>query len=44
MQTAFTAGLELGNNTVYVPDGNATITCGKASMDIATFQAQGYVL
>ena len=30
------------DNSLYVPGGNATITCGSASVDFATFQAKGY--
>jgi hypothetical protein len=38
---AFNAGLQLGNNTLYVPGGNATISCGKTSVDFSDFQTKG---
>ena len=31
-----------GHDLGVVPGGNATITCGSASVDFATFQAKGY--
>ena len=30
-----------GNNTLYVPGGNATISCGKASLNFDEFQSKG---
>lgn len=41
---AFNAGIQLGNNTLYVPGGNATISCGKASVHISEFQTKGMTL
>ena len=39
---AFNARLQLGNNTLYVvPGGNATISCGKTSVDFSDFQTKG---
>jgi hypothetical protein len=38
---AFNAGLQLGNNTLYVPGGDAKISCGKTSLNFSDFQAKG---
>lgn len=40
---AFEAGITLGNNTLYVPGGEPTISCGKI-IKFSAFQAKGYDL
>jgi hypothetical protein len=47
--TAFEAGLTLGNNTLYVPGGEPTITCDgwnhfSKTVKFSAFQAKGYDL
>lgn len=39
---ALAAGMTLGNNTIYAPDGNVTISCGSQTIDAATFHSRGY--
>jgi len=39
---AFADGMILGNNTVYVPGGEATVTCGGRSLNSSAFQKLGY--
>ena len=41
---AFNAGLQLGNNTLYVPGGNATISCGKTTVHFNEFQTKGVII
>jgi hypothetical protein len=40
---AFEAGMTLGNNTIYVPGGEPTISCDKI-VTFSAFQAKGYDL
>ena len=35
-------GITLGNNTVYIPGGSATVACGPLTVDAQTFFQRGY--
>ena len=40
----FEAGLVVGNNTIYVPGGSATVSCGGTTLTFEEFQGRGYDL
>jgi hypothetical protein len=41
---ALNAGIRLGNNTLYVPGGEPTVSCGSHTVNASTLHARGYDL
>ena len=39
---ALAAGIALGNNTLYIPGGDATVSCGAQTINVSTFLERGY--
>ena len=41
---ALADGISLGNNTLFIPGGAATVSCGSLTVDVETFLRRGYDL